>query len=88
MEQLILALVLLGLSTGVCIGAILSYLLTKHETSEDVHKSMVSQRELLRSLRADFHRFVENQEREFTTIIDTLRASPRSVSSNEEPSVS
>lgn len=86
-----LALVMLGLSTGVCIGAILTMLCNPPQEVKTVnltpiHKLIHAQRDSLRNLRTDFNSFRTSHERELMSIVrETLRVSPRSVVS-EEPS--
>ena len=88
MEQLILALMLLGLMTGICIGSLVTILYTTQEPDQTTNKLIISQRDSLRSLRLDFNRFRENHERELMMLLrETLRTSPRSVASADEPSV-
>lgn len=89
MEELILALVLLGLVTGMCMGSLLTILYTTQEPDQTTNKLIISQRDSLRSLRLDFNKFRENHERELIMLLrETLRTSPRSVGSVDEPSVS
>lgn len=90
MEQLTCALILLGLSTGICIGAVFTILIRRPiPPSHNLQKLLFSQRDSLRALRLDFNNFRDNHERELMTILrETLRTSPRSVDLNDEPSVS
>lgn len=92
MDENIAALVLLGFTTGMCVGAVIVMLHKKLEPpqSDHLHKLIFSQRDSLRALRLDFNKFRENHERELMTILrETLRTSPRSVASaDEEPNAS
>jgi hypothetical protein len=80
------ALVLLGFTTGVCIGAVLVMLrISPRQQHTDIQKIMFSQRDSLRSLRLEFNKFRDNHERELLNILrETLRTSPRSVVSHDD----
>ena len=90
MEEVIIALVLLGVLTGLCIGSLLTILLTTQEPDQHTQKLILSQRDSIRALRMDFNRFRDNHDRELITLLrETLRNSPRSVASvDEEPNAS
>jgi hypothetical protein len=91
-QSVIWALVVLGFSTGVCIGGILSIMCmerTKQPETGTLHKLISSQRESLRSLRTDFNVFRNTHEKELMNILrETLRLSPRvAPSDNDEPTL-
>lgn len=92
MDENIAAFVLLGFTTGMCVGAVIMMLQRKLETAPPLHlqKLIFSQRDSLRALRLDFNKFRENHEKELMTLLrETLRTSPRSVgSADEEPNAS
>jgi hypothetical protein len=86
--ELTAILVILGFSLGACFGGMLIHV-QKEPDLEPVKRLIHGQRDSLRSLRTDFNAFRSTHERELMTILrETLRNSPRSVVSNDEPSVS
>ena len=91
MDELTILLILVGLMTGICLGAVIIDKI-HHVPDKNIHleKLIYSQRDSLRALRLDFAKFRENHEQELMTILrETLRSSSRSVmSEDEEPSVS
>jgi hypothetical protein len=81
-------LVILGFTLGACLGSMAVYI-QKEPDFSPMKRLIHSQRDSLRSLRTDFNAFRTNHERELMTILrETLRNSPRSVTSNDEPSIS
>lgn len=87
------AFMLLGFTTGICIGAVIVLLQQRNEPRSippHIEKLVFGQRDSLRNLRLEFHKFRENHEKELMNILrETLRISPRSVaSSDEEPNAS
>jgi hypothetical protein len=81
-------LVILGFTLGACFGGMLIHL-QKEPNFEPMKRLIHSQRDSLRSLRTDFNAFRSTHERELMTILrETLRNSPRSVASSDEPTVS
>lgn len=70
-------LITLGFSTGVCIGGILGIVWENHDMHTRMNalqKTILSQRDSLRALRADFNEFRNTHERELMTILrETLR---------------
>jgi hypothetical protein len=86
-----IVLVLLGFTTGICIGAVLVMLRNPPKQQHtEIQKMIFSQRDSIRSLRLEFNKFRDNHERELLTLLrETLRTSPRSVTSNDdEPNAS
>ena len=81
-------LVILGFTLGACLGSMVVYI-QKEPDFAPMKRLIHSQRDSLRSLRTDFNAFRTNHERELMTILrETLRNSPRSVASNDEPTAS
>jgi hypothetical protein len=91
-QSVVWALVVLGFSSGVCIGGILSILCmerTKEPETATLNKLIYAQRDSLRSLRTDFNVFRSTHEKELMNILrETLRVSPRAApSDNDEPTL-
>jgi hypothetical protein len=80
--------IIVGFTLGACFGGILVHV-QKEPDLEPMRRLIHSQRDSLRSLRTDFNAFRNNHERELMTIVrETLRPSPRSVASTDEPTAS
>jgi hypothetical protein len=91
--EIITILILLGFLAGVCLGGIITILCTQKDTPipdiTPLQRLIHSQRDSLRSLRTDFNAFRTTHERELMTILrETLRTSPRSIASSDEPTIS
>lgn len=91
-QSVVWALVVLGFSSGVCIGGILSILCMERTNKPEtgtLNKLVYAQRDSLRSLRTDFNEFRNNHEKELMNILrETLRVSPRvAPSDNDEPTL-
>lgn len=83
--------IIVGFTLGACFGAILVHVQKEppRPDLEPMRRLIHSQRDSLRSLRTDFNAFRTNHERELMTIVrETLRPSPRSVASSDEPTAS
>ena len=91
-QSVVWAMIVLGFSSGVCIGGIISILCMerkKHPETGNLHKLIYAQRDSLRSLRTDFNEFRNTHEKELMNILrETLRVSPRvSPTDNDEPTL-
>ena len=88
-QNVLWSLIVLGFSTGVCIGGILSMLCMERNPppqTQNLQRLIYAQRDSLRSLRTDFNEFRNTHEKELMNILrETLRVSPRSIASDDEP---
>ena len=91
-QSVVWAMIVLGFSSGVCIGGIISILCMERKKPPEtgnLHKLIYAQRDSLRSLRTDFNEFRNTHEKELMNILrETLRVSPRvAPTDNDEPTI-